>query len=149
MCGNAGGLSAVGLFLCGVFAKLDESAAGRFRVEEGDVETFSALAGGLVDEGASLFGYFSECVGYSVLDSESDVLDAAAAAVFLDELRDGAFGRCAFEKLDFGLAYLEEGCADFLVLYFLDCETLQAESVFIKCDCSLEIGHCDAHMFDV
>ena len=55
-------------------------------MEEGDVETFGTLAGSFVDEGATLFRYFSESVGNTVLDSESDVLDAATATVLLDEL---------------------------------------------------------------
>ncbi len=131
------------LFLVGVFTQFHEGADGRFGVEEGDVEPFGALAGGLVDQAAAFFLSLGESVGHAVLDREGDMLDASAAAVVGDEFRDGAFGSGAFEQLDFCLSDFEEGGLYFLVSYFFDGKTFKAENVLVEGDSLLQGGDCD------
>ena len=139
----------MGGLLVGVLAELDESAYRALGVQESDVEAFGALAGSLVDEAAALGLDFGEGVGHAVLDGESDVLDAAAAAVVGDELGDRAVLAGAFEELDFGLAYLEEGGAHFLVSHFFDGEAFEAEHVFVERNGLVEAGNGDADVFDM
>lgn len=116
----------VSVLFIGVLAEFDQRTDGRLGVEECDVEAFGALAGSFVDEAAA-FGFdFVERVLHAVGDCECHVLYATAAAVVFDEFRDGAFGCGAFEEFELGLAYFEEGGANFLVGNFFDCEALQA-----------------------
>lgn len=120
-------MSAHGVCLfVGVLAEFDQCTYGRLGMEESDVEAFGTFAGSLVDESATLGFNFVESVLHAIGDGECHVLDAAAAAVVLDEFRDGAFGSGAFEELELGLAYFEEGGADFLVGYFFDSEAFEA-----------------------
>ena len=120
------------LFLVGVFAELNESAGRGLGMNESDIEAFGAFAGSFVYYAAAFFFYLGKSVGNSVLYSECYVLDAAAAPVFLYEFGYGAFGRGGLEKLYFGLAYLEEGCAYFLVGYFFNCKAFETKKIFVK-----------------
>ena len=96
------------------------------------LRAFGAFAGSFVDYAAVFCLHFCQSVGDTVFDGECDVLDASAAAVVGDELRDCAVLRGAFEKLELGLADFEEGCAHFLVCYFFDSEAFETENVFVE-----------------
>ncbi len=133
----------------GILAKLHQGAYGRLRVEEGDVEPFGALPGGLVDEAATFLLSFSQGVGYSILDGESDVLDSTASAVVGDELGDGALRGGTLEELDFSLSDLEKGGLYFLVFNFFDGKTLKAENVLVEGDCFLQGGDSNADVFNM
>ena len=54
-----------------------------------------------------------------------------------------------FKQLDFGLSYLEECCAHFLVGYFFDGKTLKAKDVFVEGDSLVQRGNGYAYMFNV
>jgi hypothetical protein len=77
------------------------------------------------------------------------MLNAAAAAVLLDELADGAFGSCALQKLDFGLAYLKKSGLHFLVGNFFDGKTFKAENVLVERDSLFQRGNGDTDVFDM
>ena len=133
----------------GVFAEFHKGAHSGFRVEEGDVEAFCAFAGCLVNRAAALFFCFGQGVGNAVGYCECHVLYAAATAVVGNEFGDGAVFSCAFEKFDFGLADLEEGCAHFLVCHFFYCEAFKTENVFVERNGFVEGGYRDADVFDM
>ena len=112
------------------------------------MESFSAAAALLVDEAdALLLGVVEGLVG--VLHGEGDVVDAALAAVFLDEGGDGAFGAGGLEEFDFGLSAHEEGGLDFLVGDFFDGVAFEAHNIFPVGDGFVEAGDGDADVFDV
>ena len=121
-----------------LFAKLDESSASAFGVNEGYVESFSAFAGSLVNEASAFFLDFGECVCNSVLYGKSNVLDAAAPAIVGDEFSDGALRSSGFKKLYFSLSYFEKCCTDLLVGHFFDCKTFETEHVFVEGDCFIK-----------
>lgn len=135
--------------LVGVFAEFNQGAYCGLGVKESDVESFSAFAGSFVDEAAAFTFEFAQSVGHAVFNCESYVLDASATAVVGDKLADGAVFRCAFEQLEFGLAYLEESGAHFLVSYFFDGEAFEAKHFFVEGDCLVEAGNGDADVFDM
>lgn len=54
-----------------------------------------------------------------------------------------------FEKLDFGLAYLKEGCAHFLVGNLLDGKAFKAKNVLVEGDSLVKGGDSYTHMFDM
>lgn len=136
-----------GLF--GLLAELDEGSAGALGVEEGNVETFGALAGSLVDNAAAFAFELAQGVGDSVGDVERDVLDASAAAVAGNKLGYGAVFRGAFQELELGLPQAEECGAHLLVSYFFNGEALYAKHVFIEGDCLVERGNGDADVFNM
>jgi hypothetical protein len=98
-------------------------------MQEGDAQSFGALAGSLVDEAdAKFFGFFE--VAFKVLDGESDVVHTAFAVVLLDESGDGAFWASRLQKFDFGLAAAEESGLHLLVGYFFNGIALGAKQLF-------------------
>ena len=139
----------VWLFLSGVFTQFNKRSGCRFRMEEGDVEAFGTFARGFVDYAATFFLNLFEGVGHTAFNGESNVLDSAAATVFLDEFGNGALRSCSLEKLDLRRADLKECCADFLIFNFFDGEAFETENVFVERDGLVKAGHGNADVFDV
>ena len=129
-------------------AKFGEDTQGALGVQEADVEAFGAAAALLVDEAdALLLGFVEGLVG--VLHGEGDVVDAALAAVFLDEGGDGAFGAGGLEEFDFGLSAHEESGLDFLVGDLFDGVAFQTHNIFPITDGFIQVGDGNADVFDV
>ena len=118
-------------------------------MEEGDVEAFGTFARGFVDYAATFFLNLFEGVGNTAFNGEGNVLDSAAATVFLDEFCNGALRSSSLEKLDLCRAYLKECCADFLIFNFFDGEAFETENVFVERDGLVKAGHGNADVFDV
>lgn len=135
--------------LIGVLTKFKQSTAGSLGVEESDVEAFGATARSLVNHATALVLDLLEGVGHTILDSKRNVLDAAAAAVLLDKLGDGALGACGLEQLNLCLAHLEESGADMLVLNLLDGETLEAKHLLVERNGLVKTGDGNADMLNV
>ena len=76
-------------------------------MQEGDVQALGTLAGLSVNNATALLLNLVESVLNAILNSKRDVLNAAAAAVLLDELGDCALVARCLQKLDLGLANLE------------------------------------------
>ena len=85
-------------------------------MQEGDVETFGALARRLVDQLHAVAFELGQ-ISLQTIDGEREVLDAFA--FLLDELADRAFRIGRFEQFDLRLANLEEGGTNLLLLDFL------------------------------
>ena len=73
-----------------MFAKFREDAAGRFWMEEGDVQPLSTLTGLLVDQAHALLRYFCQTFGNTVLNAECHMVNTLVA--FVEPLLDGALG---------------------------------------------------------
>ena len=72
-----------------------------------------------------------------------------ALTLLLDEFADRAVRSGGFQQFDLGLAYFEEGGADFLFGYFFDGVALQPQGFFVKLDGLLEVAHSDTDVFDM
>ena len=72
-------------------------------MQEGDVQALSTLAGLRVNDAATLLLYLVQGVLYTILNGKCNVLDAATAAVLLDELGNGTLGGGSLEQLNLGL----------------------------------------------
>ena len=129
-------------------AKLGEYSESAFGMQETDMEALRAAAALLVDEtNALILALVESLVG--VLDSESDVVHATLAAVFLDERRDGAFGACGFKKFDFHVSDFEERRFNFLVSDLLNGVAFEAHHLFPVLDSFFQIGNSYTNVFDV
>ena len=115
-------------------------------MEERDVETFGALAWGLVNSADAFFFSLSKAIRYTC-GRECDVVDSFAS--LLDEACDCAFRACRFEELKLCLADLEECGLDLLVSYFFNCIALEAEDVFIVWNSFVKRLDSDSEVFDV
>ena len=82
-----------------VLTDFEEDAVRGFRMDESDLRAARTVARLLVDHLHALCHEVSDRV-LDVVDAKSDVLDAASAAVLLDELRDRARRLRRREKLD-------------------------------------------------
>ena len=91
-------------------------------MQEGDVQTLSALTRLLVDETNALLADLGQCVGYAILYAECYVVYALVALV--QPLLDGALRRCWLQQFQLHLTAAQEGCLHFLVLYNFSCITL-------------------------
>lgn len=139
-------MDAIRLLDVAVIAELGEDTEGALGVEEADVQTFSALAGVLVDELYTLVCHFCErFVG--VRHGEGNVVDPFTA--LFDELGDGAFRRGCFEELDLGLSDLEEGGLYLLISYFFDVVALEPEDTFVVGQGLFDTLDSDTKMLDV
>jgi hypothetical protein len=118
-------------------------------VNEGDVKALSAFAGSLVENATVLVLNLLESVSHTILNAESDVLDAATATVLLNELSDSAVGAGSLKKLNLGLTNFEESGAYVLVLYLFDCEAFETEKFLIKRYSLIKACDCYTNMFDV
>ena len=83
----------------GVFTEFYQSTARSLGVNESDVQALSAFAGSFVNHAATFFLNLVERIGHTVFHGKGNVLNAAAAAVLLNEFGDCAIGTCGFEKL--------------------------------------------------
>lgn len=129
-------------------AEFGEDAESAFGVEETNMKTFGAGASLLVDEPDTLcLGIGESSIG--VLDSESDVVHTAAAAILFDERGDSAFGAGRFEEFDFDLTAFEESGTDLLVGDLFDSVAFEAHNIFPIADSFVKIGNSDTNVFDV
>ena len=110
-----------------MFTKFGEDTAGGFRMQEGDVQSLGTLARCLVNETQPLLVALGQCVGYTVLYAEGYVVYALVALV--EPLLDSTLGRCRLQKLKLNLAALQESGSYFLVFYYFNVVTLQAQHV--------------------
>ena len=118
-------------------------------MQEGDVQALSALAGLCVNNAATLLLYLVQCILNAILNCKCNVLDAATATVLLDELGDSALGSGCFEKLNLGLAHLEESGRYLLVSNFFNGKALESQHVLVERNGLLKRGNSDSHVFDV
>lgn len=117
-------------------------------MEEGNAQSFRALAGSLVDEtDASFLGLFE--VTFKVFHGESNVVHTALAIVLLNESGDGAFGARGFQKLDFGLAAAQESGLHLLVDYFFNGVALGAKQFFKERNGLVQTCDSDSNVFNV
>ena len=113
---------------------------------ESDHEAFGTGAGALVDEADLLLLQFVQ--GFvRVGHSKCNVVDTLAFV--LDEFGDGAFRRRRLQKLNFGLANLEESSLHFLVSDLFDVVAFHPQDVFVIGDGGFQTFHGNAEMFDV
>ena len=110
-----------------MLAEFCEDAAGRFWMEEGDVQPLSTLTGLLVDEAYALLRNFGKTFGHTVLHAEGYVVYALVALV--EPLLDGALGACRLQQLQLHLATAQESGLHLLVFNNFCCITLQAQHV--------------------
>ena len=73
-----------------MLTEFSEDAAGRLRMEEGDIQTLSTLAGLLVDQAYTLFRNLCQTFGNTVLYAECYVMNTLVA--FVKPLLNGALG---------------------------------------------------------
>jgi hypothetical protein len=131
-----------------ILAKFRQNAAGRFGMQEGDAQSFGALAGSLVDEAdAGFLGLFK--VAFKVFHGESDMVHTALAVVLLNESGDGAFGAGRLQKLDFGLAAAQKSGLHFLVGNFFNGIALGAKQLFKERNGLVQACDGDSNVFNV
>lgn len=106
-----------------MFAKFGQYAAGRFGMQECNLQFFCAWARCFVNEADALCIAFSQCVGHAVFDTECHMVYTTTA--FFKELGYGTVGTRRLQQLEFHFTYLQEGGLYFLVLYLFDGITLQ------------------------
>ena len=92
-------------------AKFCENTAGALWMQESNLQVVCTAAGSFV------------------FNLECNMMYTAAAIV--KELLYGAVGACWLEKLNLDLAYLQEGCLYFLILYYFFLVELQTQDVCI------------------
>ena len=110
-----------------VLTEFNQGTSRGLGVQEGDIEAFGATTRLLVEYTSTFFLNFGESGGNAVFDAESDVLNAATTAIFLDKLSDSTFRACGLEKFNLGFTDLEEGGFYVLVFNFLDSIAFETE----------------------
>jgi hypothetical protein len=93
--------------------------------------------------------YLLKSVGNTIFNGKCYVLNAATAAILLDEFSDGAVGTGGLEKLNLCLAHLEEGGAHVLILYFLDSKAFETKKFLIERYSLVKACDCYTNVFDV
>ena len=110
-------------------AKFCENTAGALWMQESNLQVVCTAAGSFVYKTDAMFLALCQCVSHSIFNLECNMMYTAAAIV--KELLYGAVGACWFEKLNLDLAYLQEGCLYFLILYYFFLVELQTQDVCI------------------
>ena len=96
-------------------------------MQEGNVQTFSALTRFLVNQTHALLADLSQSFGYTVFHTEGYMVNALVA--FVEPLLDCALGTCRLQQFQLHLATAQEGGLHFLVFHYFSCITLQAQHV--------------------
>jgi hypothetical protein len=112
-----------------MLAEFREHPDGGFRVQEGDMEAFSAFSGLLVDQ-PDAFGLGFLQASLQVIDSKGQMVDPFPTVS--DEFADGSFRISGLQQFDFSLSDQEESGFYLLVLHFFNVIAFEPEDILIE-----------------
>ncbi len=130
-----------------MFTKFCQYAQCRFRVKEGDVQSLSPFARGLVDQTDAFRLGVSQSVGDTVLNSEGYMV--YTCALVLDKFCDCTIRTCRLQQFQLRVTDLQEGCPYLLVFHYFDVVTLQSQDLLIIRQRLFDAFHGNAQMLNV